>query len=395
MDEIDINEIPRHKRIEGSNITVDCFEMSIKGCSHYFLSHFHCDHYTKLKKNFSYPVYCSKTTAALLKTQIGCKAIGLHMNEEYCIDNFFVKLLEANHCPGAVIFLFTIGNKNILHTGDFRYCPNIHKFDLKFFRIYLDNTYESFTDFNNQKDAISSILPLLDQKNCLFPLKICVFCCTYLVGKEKIFLSVAEYLNKKVQVNKEKMKIYNCYSQYTIDCINKDVLEIVNGKRATINESQFIKKSSLNNNLNNTKVSTKSQVNILDNFFSKTEVSEGNNIIKKRRVEINVNSLQNNILPFDRITLEESPIKVISMYDMKRIDILASNVDADKIIVLCGSGWNEKIEKRTFKRSDGRIIKDGIEIVYFRYSEHSSSGELAQFKSSVDCEKIINTVKYR
>jgi DNA cross-link repair 1A protein len=62
-----------------------------------------------------------------------------------------VTTLDANHCPGAVMFLFQVGNKNILHVGDFRWNREIMQEHLPlrpFFAgqsrldsIYLDTTY--------------------------------------------------------------------------------------------------------------------------------------------------------------------------------------------------------------------------------------------------------------
>ena len=52
-------------------------------------------------------------------------------------------LFEANHCPGAVMFLFQGDQGTVLHTGDFRFKADMLDYfkDIKIDYLYLDNTF--------------------------------------------------------------------------------------------------------------------------------------------------------------------------------------------------------------------------------------------------------------
>ncbi|KAI0879359.1 DRMBL-domain-containing protein [Hypoxylon argillaceum] len=130
---------PFYKIMPGFFICVDAFRYgAVKGCNAYFLSHFHSDHYIGLTAKWSHgPIYCSKVTGSLIKTQLrtASKYVKeLEFEETVEVpgtEGVTVTMLPANHCPGSSLFLFEkkIGRgpnprtQRILHCGDFRACP--------------------------------------------------------------------------------------------------------------------------------------------------------------------------------------------------------------------------------------------------------------------------------
>ncbi|CAK7225539.1 DNA cross-link repair protein PSO2/SNM1 [Sporothrix bragantina] len=128
---------PFYKIMPGFSICVDAFRYgAVEGCSAYFLSHFHSDHYIGLTAKWCHgPIYCSEVTASLVRNQLGTAAqyvVALEFNAEPVevpgTPGVRVTMIPANHCPGSSLFLFerTMApggrTQRILHCGDFRAC---------------------------------------------------------------------------------------------------------------------------------------------------------------------------------------------------------------------------------------------------------------------------------
>jgi DNA cross-link repair 1A protein len=181
-------------------------------------------------------IYCSTVTANLVHQQLGVQKCYLHPLElltptviESRGKPITVTLLDANHCPGAVMFLFQIGTiriKNILHVGDFRWNREVmlHKSSpllpfsaigtssgLQLDELYLDTTYcdERYSTIPSQREAINATLKVLEReiaechKRKLKPL---ILFGSYAIGKERLYLEICERLRVKALVDKKRYK---------------------------------------------------------------------------------------------------------------------------------------------------------------------------------------------
>ncbi|XP_055104594.1 DNA cross-link repair 1A protein [Symphalangus syndactylus] len=209
---------PFYKKITGTSFTVDAFQYGVvEGCTAYFLTHFHSDHYAGLSKHFTFPVYCSEITGNLLKNKLHVQEQYIHplpLDTECIVNGVKVVLLDANHCPGAVMILFYLPNGTvILHTGDFRADPSMERSllaDQKVHVLYLDTTYCSpeYT-FPSQQEVIRFAINTAFEAVTLNPHAL-VVCGTYSIGKEKVFLAIADVLGSKVGMSQEKYKTLQC-----------------------------------------------------------------------------------------------------------------------------------------------------------------------------------------
>ncbi|WFD34469.1 DNA cross-link repair protein PSO2/SNM1 [Malassezia cuniculi] len=220
--------MPFFKVLEGMPFAVDAFCYGkINGCTDYFLTHFHSDHYRGLSRKWDNgPIYCTHVTAALVQSKLRVAkefVRPLPMDQAVTIPGTSVRVtcIDANHCPGACLFLFEGPTKNAkqvryLHCGDFRATPwHVRHPSLAggVDIIYLDTTYLSPEHcFPSQKDvlevcanvvrapvttgAASSISSWLgmSQKSG----NVLVVIGTYSIGKERVVAAVAHALGTKV-----------------------------------------------------------------------------------------------------------------------------------------------------------------------------------------------------
>ncbi|KAM0685519.1 DNA cross-link repair 1A protein [Conglomerata obtusa] len=104
---------------------------------------------------------------------------------------------------------------------------------------------------------------------------------------------------------------------------------------------------------------------------------------------------KNNV--FNRCTIKQSnnQIELISMMHTNKFKIqeICKKYKEDRICVIIGSGWNNKTVYYDHIKENGSFMKNGIELIYLPYSEHSSNEELINFRNKMKYHKIINTVK--
>uniref|UniRef100_A0A0E0JMJ9 DNA ligase (ATP) n=1 Tax=Oryza punctata TaxID=4537 RepID=A0A0E0JMJ9_ORYPU len=215
--------VPPTALIPGSRFLVDAFRHAGDFTASYFLSHFHSDHYTGLGPSWrSGLVFCSPLTARLLVSVLSVPpqlVVVLDVGARVTVDGWCVVAVDANHCPGAVQFLFRSSGPNAeryVHTGDFRFSwsmrtePNLLEF-IGADAVFLDTTYcnPKYT-FPPQEESVEYVVNAIkrvkEESGAAGERVLCLIA-TYVVGKERILLEVARRCGCKIHVDSRKMEI--------------------------------------------------------------------------------------------------------------------------------------------------------------------------------------------
>ncbi|XP_056843345.1 uncharacterized protein LOC108806534 [Raphanus sativus] len=211
-------EMPR-----GLPFSVDTFTTTKKRIKrHHFLTHAHKDHTVGISHHSAvvFPIYSTSLTISLLLQRHPhldeSFFLRIEIGQTVIVDDpdgcFNVTAFDANHCPGAVMFLFEGSFGNILHTGDCRLTIDcIHNLPEKYLGrqgnapkccldyIFLDCTFgKSPQRFPTKHSAIRQII------NCIWnhPDASVVYLACDMLGQEDILSQVSTTFGSKIYVDK-------------------------------------------------------------------------------------------------------------------------------------------------------------------------------------------------
>ncbi len=127
-------------------------------------------------------------------------------------------MMDACHCPGAVMLLFRGKMGTILHTGDFRFSESMLDNEILFPKnrknkeklgisidvdtLFLDNTFADPTyDFPSREIAYNGLKEIVKQHKDYR-----VFIFSYYLGKEEVFINLALDFETLVVVDEDRYR---------------------------------------------------------------------------------------------------------------------------------------------------------------------------------------------
>ncbi|CAH1265924.1 DCLRE1B [Branchiostoma lanceolatum] len=183
----------------------------------FFLTHMHADHTSGLSPSWKHPIYCSDITAKLLIHKFNIAPALVHtleVGESHILaldetgqETMTVTVFDANHCPGAVMFLFQGYFGSIFYTGDFRYSPEMFDHEALANKpsidvLYLDNTYCSpeckFPSRTQATQMIKDIISRHPEHDIILGMT--------MLGKEDMLVELAKTFQTWVVVTPQRLE---------------------------------------------------------------------------------------------------------------------------------------------------------------------------------------------
>ncbi|KAF5480606.1 hypothetical protein F2P56_001342 [Juglans regia] len=217
---------------KGLPFSVDTWSYYSHRKRHHFLTHAHKDHSSGISTHFSFPIYSTLITKILVLQHYPQLDDSLFVRIEvgqsvvvYDPDGAFtVTAFDANHCPGAVMFLFEGNFGNILHTGDCRLTPEcVQSLPEKYVGkkgkdpncrldfVFLDCTFgRCHQKFPSKHSAIRQVI------NCIWkhPDAPVVYLACDLLGQEEILADVSQTFGSKIYLDKANNP--ECFQNLTL-----------------------------------------------------------------------------------------------------------------------------------------------------------------------------------
>ncbi|CAC5389647.1 DCLRE1B [Mytilus coruscus] len=238
--------------IPGTPIAVDFWKKrDCPSAKFFFLTHLHGDHTVGLSSSWQYNIYCSAVTSKLLTEKYGIKDDLINVLETgsssiiYLDDEkqeqMVVSVIDANHCPGSVMFLFEGYFGKVLYTGDFRYCDlmfvdtplsNCSDIDI----LYLDNTYcAPECIFPTREEAIEKLIKLIQEHK---DHRIIIGMRN--LGKEDLLVQIAEITQEWISVPSSMYRTAEILGLPNVFCIEDNECKIRVVPFHTVNKSNVI-----------------------------------------------------------------------------------------------------------------------------------------------------------
>ncbi|KAL5229833.1 hypothetical protein ABZP36_028609 [Zizania latifolia] len=196
---------------------------------HRFLTHAHRDHLAGITATTVATVYASRLTIriarhifpqldrgdAFVEVEVGVPVLVPDPDGDFTVTAF-----DANHCPGAVMFLFEGAFGSVLHTGDCRFTPDcLHALPPGRVAdyIFLDCTFANCAlQLPTKETSIRQVI------NCIWehPNAPVVYLVSDMLGQEEILIEVSKVFGSKIYVDREKNS--ECY--HTLSLVTPEIL---------------------------------------------------------------------------------------------------------------------------------------------------------------------------